>query len=124
MSSDIPVIPGYEQPPAPRKTNWLLIGGILAALLIICSLLFCVALPSLLGVQGGNVTSSLFATSCHLYYPDLSTETCRTWADDVSTNHSDELVACSNQSRKANGQTDVETFFQCMDDKGLGPKSK
>jgi hypothetical protein len=114
----------YAPPPRePRSTIWIWIAGILAVLLMVCALLVFVILPGAFTRYGGSAMAGLLSSMCQIYYPDLETQTCNAWGQDIFENHLDEYQECNEQSQEASGQVDPDEFFTCLDDKGIGPKS-
>ena len=128
MSTDYPgspvsPIPAPGSAPAPRKTNWWLIGGIVAAL-ILCACIVCFASPMIMAAVAPSMMPQLYGTMCTIQYPDLTSEQCNSWAQDAWKNHQSDLLDCSNSGQTSAGSTDPNALFKCLDDKGIGPKSK
>jgi hypothetical protein len=126
MSTDIPGAPepaGLAPAPAPRKVNWWLIGGIVGAL-VLCACIVCVASPFLMATFAPSIGAQFTGTLCTIQYPDLTADQCNKWAQDVWTNHQSEFIECQNSANAAGSSSNANALFKCLDDKGIGPKSK
>jgi hypothetical protein len=102
--------------PAPKKTNWLLIGGIGAAVIAICVCAACVLSPFVLALAGPSLMQPLAATNCGIMYPSLSADECSEWASDMVNNHLSELNACTSAAN-----SNANALFDCLEEQGLAP---
>lgn len=121
MSFDAPLAPAGGPPPAPRRSGGLRIVLIIGAVLVVCVLACCVV-----GVLFSSQLGSWSAgTLCQMEYSDLSQQQCTDWANTMVQQHPQDFVDCQQQSGSAfAGGGQLDALFKCLDDKGIGPKSK
>ena len=121
MSFDTPLAPIGGPQPAPKRSGGLRVVLIIGAVLVVCVLVCCVG-SVLFSSQIGSWSAGYL---CQAEYSDLSPQQCTDWANTVVQQHPQDFVDCQQQSEAAiasGGQLD--TLFKCLDDKGIGPKSK
>jgi hypothetical protein len=103
--------------PAPQKTNWALIGILVVVGLGLLACAVCAASFMLAGqADPSTVVESALSALCAAEYPDLETETCRGWADDIANNHFEEYVDCSNRT-----EGNARAIFSCLEEYELAP---
>lgn len=115
-------LPISEAPP-PKKPNWTLIIGVVAGLLILCTLLICVVLPWMIGSNPEQFAGSMAGVLCQAEYPDLSASKCQDWGDTIFRDHPTEFRDCQRQSQLYSGTTRNHILFSCLEEKGLAPEN-
>ncbi len=122
MAQNMDGMPGaVPAAPPPKRTNWLLIGGIVVGVIALCVCLVCVAPTVAMTMAGPQIGAQFLGILCGIQYSNLTSDQCSAWANDIMTNHQQEYLECSNQSQGSSG-TDSRKLFTCLEDKGLGPK--
>jgi hypothetical protein len=119
-----PEIELVDAQPPPRKPNGLLIFGVLSMFLLVILTIACV-LMSIGLLAAAPTIQNIFAKSvCQTHYPDLPVEQCNAWADDMSKSHSEDLDECQTFATDNGESDDIDPgkFFQCINDRGLGPE--
>jgi hypothetical protein len=118
VASTPPAAPGA---PEPKKTNWLLIGGIVVGVLALCACAVCFGGSAILSMAGPQAGGAVIGILCGMQYPDLSSDECSAWGTDLITNHPNDYVECASQAKDSSGSTDITKLFTCLEDRGLGP---
>ena len=119
MSATPPAAPGA---PEPKKTNWLLIGGIVVGVLALCVCVVCVGGPVLLTAAAPQFAGVALSYACGVVYTDLTQDQCSAWGNDIATNHQQDFLECNESTKDSSGNTDVIGLMACLEDRGLGPK--
>ena len=122
MSENVaPTPPAAPVAPEPKKTNWLLIGGIVVGVLALCVCVVCVGGPLLMTAAAPQIGGTFLGVACGMVYTDLTSDECSAWANDIAVNHTNDFVECNQESQDGSGSTDLIAMMQCLDDRGLGP---